>query len=762
MRRGLQLMVLAGALVSLSGGLAVAQSADTKPAATAADLAKIAKPLTTGLVRIEYTLKYDKGEGPGYLWSLASQESQQGYGGWKDTEQLIKEERPMEMAGFLIGASRVITEDPKFHPRFLDKIVVCIGDERIEATADSFAVDQDAWFLTLAQPTKTGKPLEFDAKRERPYYAVNYSESDGKWGVGIGGAGGGGGVYVKPSGEALVVDRSSLYVDKAGGPVGMNFSGLLDADGAWRGSPERWATIKAAEMQKLLGDLEAKGTTALPRVALRFRSPRADSSAESMYGMSYGGGSDSSMTEWNGSGILVDESTVLVLANFKPKLTGRLESIQVFGTDSKGVKATFAGTLKDYGAFLAKLETPMKGAATIFDGDITTLRGELLLKARIGVVGEQRTAYYWRDRFGGFEVGWRRHLYPRVTTSPYRSYGGGDEGESFYFTRDMRLAGIPLPRREKVATEERYSYGSGSGLVASPYVAELLRERDKHLDPENRPLTEDEENRLAWLGVELQPMDAELARENKVIDETAGGENGAIVTYLYPDSPATKVGIQMGDIIVRLNVEGQPKPLDVSLDGMGDMSGYFMEMMERIDEIPPEYLDRLPKPWGAAENSLTRALTDIGFGTPFVAEVYRDGKMVRLDMKIEEGPSHYDAAKRFKSKAAGFTIRDLTYEVRRFYQLKPDDAGVILSKVEKGERGAIAGLKPFELITAVDDAPVKSVADVEKAIAAGGEFRLSVKRMTTGRIVKLKVGAAEPDDGKDDEEAEPEMAPGQP
>jgi hypothetical protein len=37
---------------------------------------------------------------------------------------------------------------------------------------------------------------------------------------------------------------------------------------------------------------------------------------------------------------------------------------------------------------------------------------------------------------------------------------------------------------------------------------------------------------------------------------------------------------------------------------------------------------------------------------------------------------------------------------------------------------------------------VKSAADFEKAIAEGGEYRLNVKRMTTGRIVKIRLDPA--------------------
>ncbi len=68
-----------------------------------------------------------------------------------------------------------------------------------------------------------------------------------------------------------------------------------------------------------------------------------------------------------------------------------------------------------------------------------------------------------------------------------------------------------------------------------------------------------------------------------------------------------------------------------------------------------------------------------------------------------------------------------------------EDPGVIVSKIEQGEGASVAGIKPFELIVAVNDEPVYTVKDFEKAIAKGGELRLSIMRMHLGRLVKIRV-----------------------
>ena len=62
----------------------------------------------------------------------------------------------------------------------------------------------------------------------------------------------------------------------------------------------------------------------------------------------------------------------------------------------------------------------------------------------------------------------------------------------------------------------------------------------------------------------------------------------------------------------------------------------------------------------------------------------------------------------------------------------------MISKVEPGGRAGVAGVRPYELITHVNDQPVSSVNVFESLSASGGELKLSVKRMAKGRIVTVK------------------------
>jgi S1-C subfamily serine protease len=276
-------------------------------------------------------------------------------------------------------------------------------------------------------------------------------------------------------------------------------------------------------------------------------------------------------------------------------------------------------------------------------------------------------------------------------------------------------------------------------MTPAIYLRDVLNDLENHVDASNVPLTEEEENRLAWLGVELQALDKELARINNVSDLTNDGETGALVSYVYPDSPATEVGVEQGYILLRLYVEDYPKPVNIELEEDRYGSGAFP--WDRLDEVPVEYLEDIPSPWPSAANTLRRILTDIGFGKGYIAEFFHDGKLIKKELVVTQSPTHYDSARRFKSEELGLTVRDLTFEVRRHFHKGPGDPGVLVSKVEPGGKSAVAGIKPFEIITHVNDKPVQAVGDFEGHIEGQGELRFSVLRMTRRRLVKIKMAA---------------------
>ncbi len=668
-----------------------------------ADQVKIANVVTPSLVRVEYTLKFDKGEAPP--------------GG----EQAIREERAAEQTGFLLSPKIVLTGDIITHPRFIKRLFVSFDGQQVQAVPKAYIADRRAMLLELSEPLKGAKPLVFDAKAEEPYLAVHYGRygttlTKRIWPLKLSTA-----FTTETNRRYLAGPSDCLITDKEGKAVTVSMDSEWPIDDSWKGSPLNWPVIQAEKMKKALSDLEESAGKSLLQVTLNFRSPKKGGAGD-YYNR------EESQTEIDTVGVLVARNRIFVLANMPPKVTARLERVRVYlpGT-AEPVVAKFECTLKDYGGFIATPEKPLDGAITLSTEDTRKYQNQLLLTAKIIIQGKKRVAYFAYNRITAYGLGWKRHMYPEV--------GWGDR-DSFFFDIDGTLVAIPVARREKVSIQER---GGSDGLLltATSYLTEVLGDLDTNIDKANIPLTEEEESRLAWMGVELQGLNKELARINNVSDLTNDGATGALVSYVYPDSPADKAGIKAGFVLLRIHAEDQPKPIDIRVETSGFAGGTFP--WERLDEVPEQYYDRIPTPWPSRENLLTRALTDLGFGKKYQAEFFSDGKIVRKDFEVLVSPPHYDTAKRYKSAPLGLTARNLTYELQRYFQKKPEDAGVIISKIEPGSKASVSGLKPYEIITHVNGKEVADVEEFEKLVKDQDELQLLVKRMTRGRTVKIKL-----------------------
>ncbi len=743
-------MLVAGALV-LAGQSAIAAGQDApQPAADALETVEAYVPF---IVRVEYTLKYDRGQAPPVDWSQMHAGDQMTDYEEMDWSTLIDEERPAERVGYLVAPDLVVTEDIDLHPRFIKRIEVRSGDTLVSAERSAIILKNDGVLLRLSEPL-IDAGLSFDGDADNPSRYLRSLAYSGAWLTGVGSLDSS--LWTTDYGWATRgAPANALILDKDSRPIGVSLNGSLNLDGRWRGSPLDWPQYSQEELDRVLEQLHDLAAFQIPRVELRLRSPKTEDrgSAWGRYGYGYGE-MDDDVTQWHGPGVLLDNKTVLVLAQFKPSTTARLEAIRVHLQPNEVKSATFVGSLRDYGAFLARLDEPTDIMPRISSQDLRGLRHELLLMLNLAIRGEHRVAYYQHDRVAQFQFGWRRQVYPLMSArmdDQYGYYGRGSATEGseslrYLFDREMALLAIPLTQRTKVTVDDEWD-AAGAVMTPISYIMALLDDLEAHLDPNNTPLPEEEENRIAWLGVELQRVDAELARMNEISDITNDGSFGAFVTYIYKNSPAERAGLKLGDILLKLHVEDYPKPLEV----YGTSTGRTFFPWEQYDEAPVEYLAELPTPWPSAESQLTLSLTQVGFGTPLTLEYYRDGEILTEDMQVEQSPPYFGSAKRYKNEGLELTVRDLTYEVRRYFQRKDDDPGVIISKVEPGSKADIAGLRPYEFITLVNEQPVHNVDEFKAAVLGPEELRFEVRRMQRGRIVKIRLD--EPLTAEEDAEA---------
>ncbi len=180
-----------------------------------------------------------------------------------------------------------------------------------------------------------------------------------------------------------------------------------------------------------------------------------------------------------------------------------------------------------------------------------------------------------------------------------------------------------------------------------------------------------------WLGVEFQPV-------NEAVAASLGldGAQGALVAGVVEDGPAEKAGVQVGDVILRMDGEKLDDPKD------------------------------LPRMVAAARS-----------GERVEFDVLRDGKTRTLKVKI--GASEVEptlAAVKAGGEPArlGVQLQALTPDVRQRYGIEAAD-GVLVMNVQQDSPAARAGIRPGQVITMVGQKPVTSPGDVAEAVEQAAE-----------------------------------------
>lgn len=717
---------LIGLAFSLFCGVAPLRAAD----ATASKPAEIIAAVAPSLVRVEFELQFDKGDAPtGAMDHDPGSRTRANH----SLADVIRQERPLEDTGYLVAADTVVIPDSTIHPRFIKSIRVASRTGSSEASLSGYG--RDGWFavLKLKRALPDARPLEFVAG-QKPAYLASYFRAEGGMMIDLAPFSTRFRLADGRPGYRLA-ENTGLAVNTNGVPVGLVLSHRLAMDDSWQGSPANQPVVDADALAAATQALTAHSRAILPRVRLSFRSPKtpAGQGRERFRNRGAGGEEDESddATEQDVLGVVLPGNKVAVLANLKSAKTARLQRITIHPSGAtEPVSGKFVASLKDFGVLIVELEKPLADVAAIYSGDLRDLLERLVLKAEIDLQGEIRTDYFHESRFGMLSTGPRLEYYPELGDM-------SEVGKIHLFTMDRQLIALPVARRERPGQKASGRWNRAEiELTPAHLLMKAVANLSTSADPANVPTSEADENRLAWLGVELQPLTRELARANGVSDQTRDGESGALVTFVHADSPAAKAGLTAGVVLLRLRVPSQPAPIEIHLEE--DFMRAQPFPWDRMDEIREQFFDRLWTPWAPAENAFTRALTDLGFGTKFTLEYFTDSKLQTREFAVEPCPTHFDSAGRYKSEPLGLTVRDLTFEVRRYMQRSSDEPGVVISKLDPGSKASVAGLKPYEVVTHVNDQPVGSVKDFERLIGAGGELKLSIKRMAKGRIVTIK------------------------
>jgi serine protease Do len=676
---------------------------------------KIMAAVKPSVVQVQYYLRFDKGQGPsiiGYKCGNCNGVHN------RNAAQYVKEDRPVEVPGYLIAPDKVITADILVNPRFIQDIKVKYNKSMRNATISSYFISQNGVELKLDKPLDGATPFVFDNKAKSPFYNVSYSTDRGFWTLSFSQFFKNKIIYMYENNTTYCYAKAnSVIVDKTGKAVGFSTNPEISLDNSWKTPPAKWAQYSAPEMKRLLSTIQTAVEQGIFQVRLGFRSPKADKARR------YSSRNRNKVgTEVNTIGLLYDKQHLLVLANLDSPATARLEKIAVYSMSGQRLKAKFDATLKDYGMLVAKFAKPLSYKGIIMSQkQVLDKVGDLLPAAEIKIAGERLTAYYGHSRIVSFYIGWKGMKLPGLSKRSQNT---------FLFNEKAELVAFPVIRRQKTSSGR-----SNPQLTQSAYLVKVLASLKNNIDPSNIPVVEAEENRLAWLGIESQPLNSALAKAHNISEQTNNGKNGVMISYVYAGSPAAKAGLKAGDFVLRLYVEGEPSPVHIRT--YANRRGPFP--WPQLDRIPEVYFDRIPTPWPSIENQVNKLLTNLGFGKKFTLRCYINGKAVSKHFSVEQAPEHYENANKGYSKYLGLTVRNITFELRRYFQMKKGTPGIIISKIKPGSKASVSGLKPYEIITRINGKAVTNVKQFNKLINGHKSLRLSVKRMFESRIVKIKM-----------------------
>lgn len=200
-----------------------------------------------------------------------------------------------------------------------------------------------------------------------------------------------------------------------------------------------------------------------------------------------------------------------------------------------------------------------------------------------------------------------------------------------------------------------------------------------------------------WLGIQISNLSDDMAKSFGLPNT-----KGALIQDIDERGPATKAGLQAGDVV--LEVDGR------RIDDNGDLSSY-------IASRPP--------------------------GTSVALRVFRDGHEQTIKVTLGTFPDEAAEPSTGEERGAslGMTLRDLTPDLARQLDLPRETRGAVVMNVEAGESAERAGLQRGDVIVSVNGARIESVDEFEQHIDKArpdGLARLRVRRGTSHTFVILR------------------------
>lgn len=216
----------------------------------------------------------------------------------------------------------------------------------------------------------------------------------------------------------------------------------------------------------------------------------------------------------------------------------------------------------------------------------------------------------------------------------------------------------------------------------------------------------------SWLGVRLEDVTAEKAKELKL-----ASEYGVIVKDVEENSPAAKAGLIKGDVI---------------LEFAGEKVRSAAHLRRLVRETPAGRTVTLQVNRAGQLRTLSAKLEAGGdrfFDLPVPSPLPHMPEMPKF-----EGPE-FEFVWQARGARLGISGDDLTPQLAEYFGVK-QGKGVLVREVVVGSAAAKAGLKAGDVIVAVDGKEVASVGKLRRALA--GDKEAKEARKVTLTIVRDK------------------------
>jgi len=686
----------------------------------------------------------------------------------------VDKKRPAERVGVVISdKGLILVGDDGIEDRFIRKIEVRdAGGKRYPARRVKLLLDAPGMLLQVdAWAVKKLRPLKFagleDKGADTKLLLTTMSRSEDEWRIMVHplsprvkyapdkvkniyyGYRSGGGSY---GGRGA----PDIIAAKDGSPVGCVVGSSMDlnqTECVWKGADLiRAEGVEWKVLNKAMAKHRKQLMAAATEVVLKLRAGGGDMDDELSYRRSYYG-SEAAGREIRIYGVAITPTEILVPRPLNSEMAKKIDKIYVKLSPTKRLPASFAGAYKKFAAFVVKLD---KGAlpASIPLADKDPVRMKPFWAAKI------------RKRFGKKYV----DLVPNRLLGKTRGYAGlyhwrpsrNLRKGSMLVDFQGRLVGMYLDERieheeEKQLTRSRRYYGREQEtrifLISElrDALKSTAKKRQAHMDPKIKVKPPAMAKRRTWLGVEYISINSDLAEQFNVEQPTKDGQLGFVVNAVYAGSPAAKGGIKIGDILLRIQAPGTPLPYQLLANRQRDGSwGRYRPWGGGEMRGPAQGI------WKSRTNFLTQLLDRVGIGKTVKIYYHRPsddgkgpGKTMALDYKIQQAPTDFDSAPKWKNRKLGLTVKDLTYEVRHALNLKPDDPGVIVAKTEFGSAVQTARIYTNEIITRLNDKPLTSARQMRDRIAQlckNGEqkVRLTIVRIGKTRFADLTITDYDP------------------